>query len=141
MVRSRRNAGRRRRPGAAAVELALLLPLLAFLFVVAVDFARIFYYSLSVTNCARNGAIYACDETAALQSPYKSTEEAALSDASNLSPTPTVVSKSVLDGTTSFVEVTVTYEFQTLTKYPLVPSSVSVARTVRMRSIPAVPKF
>src|SRR5262245_7746433 len=33
-----------RRGGAAAVEMALLLPLLAFLCVISVDFARIFYY-------------------------------------------------------------------------------------------------
>jgi Flp pilus assembly protein TadG len=38
------------RSGASAVELALLLPFLVFLFVITVDFGRIFYYSLTLTN-------------------------------------------------------------------------------------------
>ena len=47
------------RPGVATVELAVVLPLLCFLFVIAVDFARVFYFDLTVANCARSGAIYA----------------------------------------------------------------------------------
>ena len=43
---------RRVRKGAQVVELAFLLPFLAFMFVIAVDWARIFYYSITVTNCA-----------------------------------------------------------------------------------------
>lgn len=44
--------------GSAAVELALLSPLLCFLFVVAIDYARVFYFTMAVTSCARNGALY-----------------------------------------------------------------------------------
>jgi Flp pilus assembly protein TadG len=44
--------GRERR-GAAIVELAILLPLLVFLFVIGTDFARSFYYSLTVANRRR----------------------------------------------------------------------------------------
>jgi Flp pilus assembly protein TadG len=48
-----------REAGAATVELAALLPFLCFLFVAAVDSARIFYDGITVQNCARNGACYA----------------------------------------------------------------------------------
>src|SRR2546426_1754505 len=133
----------KRRRGVAVVELAILLPLLAFLLVIAVDFARVFYFSLTVQNCARNGALWACDTVAVLDSPYKSVEEAALADAGFLSPPPTVSCQTVTDplGGASHVECTVTYQFSTITNYPLVPSSVSVARTVKMRMIATVPNF
>jgi TadE-like protein len=52
------------------VELAIILPLVAFLFVIAVDYARIFYYSLTVANCARNGALHLSDPFATVNSPY-----------------------------------------------------------------------
>jgi Flp pilus assembly protein TadG len=130
------------RSGAAAVELAILLPLLAFLFVIGVDYARIFYMSLTVANCARNGALYGCDPTAAATaSPYTSIQEAALADAGSLSPTPTVASQFGSDSSGNYVEVTVTFPFKTITNYPGVSNSINVSRTVRMRMIQAVPNF
>ena len=50
-----------RRRGAAVVELALLLPFLTFLLLITIDYCRLFYYSQVVTNCARNGAVFASD--------------------------------------------------------------------------------
>ena len=70
----RKNPGARR--GAAAVELALVLPFLAFLFVIAVDWSRIFYFTVIVTSCARNGALYASDPPNQPRSPYASVSEA-----------------------------------------------------------------
>src|SRR5260370_14368738 len=52
------------RPAAAAVELALLLPLLTLLLVISVDFARLYYHYMTITNCARNGAMWLCDPVA-----------------------------------------------------------------------------
>src|SRR5260370_40421031 len=52
-------ADHRRRPAAAATEMALLLPFVALLFVGAVDFCRVYYSSQTVQNCARSGALYA----------------------------------------------------------------------------------
>src|ERR1700677_382614 len=46
------------RRGAAAVELALLLPVLVFCSMMAVDFARVAYVQVTLQNCARNGALY-----------------------------------------------------------------------------------
>ena len=43
----------RRRSGAAVVELAVLLPLLVLCFVLAVDFARVFYFSLTLVGLSQ----------------------------------------------------------------------------------------
>jgi hypothetical protein len=48
----------RPRRALAAVEFAVLAPFLAFLFVLTVDFARVFHYQQVVEQCARNGALY-----------------------------------------------------------------------------------
>src|SRR5688572_33369045 len=85
------------RRGAAVVELALLLPLLVFLFLVAADFARVFYYSLTLTNCARAGALYASDPATMLESPYPNVQAAALADAANITPKPTITQSSGAD--------------------------------------------
>jgi hypothetical protein len=45
--------------GQALVEFALVLPLLALLLVVAIDFGRVFFGWISLTNAARVGANYA----------------------------------------------------------------------------------
>src|SRR2546428_12556492 len=105
----------KRRRGVAVVELAILLPLRAFLLVIAVDFARVFYFSLTVQNCARNGALWACDTVAVLDSPYKSVQEAALADAGFMNPTPTVSCQTVADVNWSHVECSVTYQFSNIT--------------------------
>lgn len=128
------------RRGTAAVELALLLPFLAFPFVVGVDYSRLFYHYLTVTNCARNGALYACDPVAAADSPYTSVQQPALADAANLSPTPTVTSTNGTDADgNAYVEVTVSYQFQTITSFPGFGGTVGLQRTVRMRVAPATP--
>ncbi len=132
---------RRHRRGVAVVELAVVLPLLAFLFVIAVDFGRLFYYSVTITNCARNGAMYACDPTGAVNSPYSSTNQAALADAANISPAPTVTSSTGSDNSGSYVQVTVSYNFRTITQFPGVPNNFTLTRTVKMRTVAAVPKF
>ena len=59
MLRS--NGKRQLRRGAATAELAILLPFLAFLFVIGSDWARIFYTSMTIQNAARNAAYYASE--------------------------------------------------------------------------------
>lgn len=128
------------RPAAATVELAVLLPLLAFLFVIGVDFARVYNPYVTVTNCARNGAAYgSLGTTQSLDTT--GIQAAALADAGDLSPPPTVTSTTLTDSAGNpCVEVTVTWTFQSVTNFPGVPSSLNVTRTVRMRVQPAVPK-
>src|SRR6266404_2057375 len=115
-------SGKRR--GVAAAELALLLPFLIFIFALAVDWSRLFYYSMIVDNCARNGAMYASDPYSLHQSPYSSITQAALADAPDMSPQPTVTSTSGKESNgTSYVDCTVTYTFQTTTSVPGIPQS------------------
>ena len=118
----------------------MVLPGLLFLTMATIDFSRVYYYSATVASCARNGALYACDGLAQADSPYTSVSQAALADASNLSPSPTVSSAVGVDSTgASYVEVTVTYTFQTIVNYPGIPSSSTVSRKVRMRVAPTTP--
>jgi len=139
------------RQGAQVVELALLLPFLAFMFVITVDWARIFYYSITVTNCARNGAMYmACQQSARTTfSPYTDSglvnlyvnsanpvNDAATADAPNLSPAPTVTTNTGSDTYGPYVEVTVSYMFHSVTGFSVgsfsVPSSTNLTSTCRV---------
>ncbi len=128
-----------RRKGAAAVELAVLLPLLTFLFLIATDYARIFYYSLTLENCARNGALCASNAFN-YPMPYSSVAQAAIADGASLSPALTASDVTVTNGTdangNSSVTVTINYTFQTITNYPGLPSSVNLVRSVEMRVAP-----
>ena len=152
---SRKHNARR---AAAAVEFALLAPFLAFMFVIAVDWARVFYYSIAVRNCARNGALYLSQKQSAktTSSPYTDSgyvnlyvnsaspvTAAALADAPDLTPAPTVTSASGSDSHGTYVEVTVSYKFQTVTNFSVgkfvVPSSTNVTNTVRMYVPPESP--
>jgi len=140
-LRSRRITGRvsaglaiaQRRKGAAVVELAILLPLLVFLFLIATDFARVFYFSLTLTNCARAGALYACDPAMMAESPFPSARAAALADATNLSPQPTITQDTGIDALgRPYVEVTAAHSFSTITGFPGIPRSLNLRRTVRL---------
>jgi Flp pilus assembly protein TadG len=135
------------RRGASAAELAVVLPLLIFILVIAADFARLYYYSITITSAARQGAINWYDNQnnpyAATLSPYPSPtyQQAALADATNLTPQPTVNVNSGTDAAGNpYVEVTVSGTFSTVTGYPGIPKTVNLSRTVRMRVPPAVPK-
>ena len=124
------------RSGAAAVELALLLPVLLFLFVAIIDFGRVFYYSQTVENAARAGALYLSDDDAVATSPYVNVTAASLADASNLNPQPTVVSSNGTDAAGNpYVRVTVSWSFHLIINYPGIPGTVSLARTVQMRKV------
>jgi Flp pilus assembly protein TadG len=127
-----------RRTGVAAVELAILLPLLAFLFVIAIDWARIFYYTMTVNDCARNGAMYLADPTTMSSSPYANYAEAALAGIT-VTPMPKVSSGSGSDANGAWVECTATYTFKTVTAFPGVPASTNLKKTVRMYTAPKVP--
>jgi Flp pilus assembly protein TadG len=129
------------RRAAAVAEFALVLPFLVFAFVAATDFARIFYYSIAVNNCARNGALYgSADTTHALDTA--GIQSAAQVDAINLALSQFGVSSSADSATSpTSVTVTVTYVFSTITSYPGIPSQMTLSRTVQMSVVPATPKF
>jgi hypothetical protein len=129
----------------AAVELAVVAPFLVFLFVVAVDFARVFYYAVAIDNCARNGAAFG-SQTAGTPNweggagQITSMQQAAVADGANLNPPVTADNVTVTNSTdadgNSCVVVTVNYTFSTLTNLPGVPSKVNLQRAAQMRIAP-----
>jgi Flp pilus assembly protein TadG len=139
-MRHRRHVRQTRR-AVAATELALLLPLLCFLFVITVDFARVFYFDLTVENCARCGAIYGGrNPNAAVDTDGIKAD--AQKDAGNLDLSQLTVTSTVDNPTApTMVTVTVTYPFSTLTSYPGVPASLRLSRTVKALVAPATPNF
>jgi Flp pilus assembly protein TadG len=121
-----------RRPGVAATEFAVLLPFLLILCFGIVDFCRLFYYSVIVTDCAVNGAIYLSSVMPPTQSPYASVSDAALAEAGDISPSPQVKGDSLTDADGNpAVTCTVTYTFTSLC--PAYSPSVTLQRTVQMR--------
>lgn len=131
---------RERRRGVAAVELAVLLPLLFFLFAVSLDYCRIFYYSVAVSNCARNGAAYGSTDYARARDIVGIQAAAQADGRFNLDPqllrvTPTT------DNALSYVQVTVTYPFTPITHFPGIPRQTNLSRTVRIPVVPAMPTF
>jgi Flp pilus assembly protein TadG len=129
----------RPRRGIATVELVVLLPLLALLVLIAVDWGRIFYCAIVVDNCARNAAAYLNDPYATINSPYSSVTNAALADAPNLNPQPTLSTASGTDTNGTYVDCTVTYNFQTISNFPGIPRTTTITRTVRVYQAPQSP--
>ncbi len=129
-----------KRRGVAAVELALLLPVLLLFFLIALDFGRVYYGSLTSSNCARNGALYESYSRPAgapQEFPYPNASQAAAADASHMNMNPaTDVSTT---GASGKVTVTVTHHFHTVTNYFNLPNPVDVNRRIVMREVPLVP--
>ncbi len=137
LLRCRRARARR---AAAVVEFALVLPFLMFVFLVAVDYCRVFYYSQVVTTCARNGALYLCDPNSPTQSHYSSLSAAATADADpTVASQMTVTSTSGSDTYGNYTIVTVTYPFTTMVSYPGIPRTTTIKRTAKVRPAPSVP--
>ena len=137
-MRRRRAKPLRARPGLAVVELAVLLPFLSALFAFAVDYARVFYFDLTLVNAARNGAVYGSQnpstalDTAGIQA-------AVLRDAPNLDTQQLTVTSSTSGTNPTMLSVTVSYPFTTITQYPGIPHRITLSRTVQMSVTPLTP--
>jgi Flp pilus assembly protein TadG len=141
-----RNAGRRSwRRGLAAVELAMLLPLLVFVCMLVVDFARVLYAMMILQNCARNGALYEFYSTAgcALPPGWTSLSAAVQADAGNLSVTIPSTSNgnsnpySPAADSSNYVTVTVQCDFTLLTLgsdagFPAIGNAMMLTQSVSM---------
>lgn len=152
-----RSQRRKSRAGAAAVELAVLLPFLMFLLVISVDYARMFYFGVTLQNCARNGSYFASNypNNSHIYTDlygYTSLDDAIRRDASDLSPQPTYTVRYGTAAAGPFnltekpagdchVQVTVYWTFNSITRFPGLPSQVNVGRTAVMRVAPAMPSF
>jgi Flp pilus assembly protein TadG len=132
------------RRGAAVVETAILVSLLALLFGAAVDFARVYYYQLTIINCARNGAHFGSNlrsyqETAWVNST-DDVKAAAVADGAGLNPPLTTDQVNVVSGTGSDgnnnITVTVSYPFKTILTFPGFGNTINLQATVKMRVAP-----
>jgi Flp pilus assembly protein TadG len=131
--------------GQSYAELALALPAMVLLFVVAVDFGRLFYTYIGVINAARAGAQYGMLNiaNAANTSGMQKVAEDDGSSIPNLSVTATLCTCGTPTSTATscgaststyctddpqgnYVVVTATAPFATIVKYPGVPSSVTL---------------
>jgi hypothetical protein len=119
-----------------------MAPFLTFLFVAATDYARIFHASLIVDNCARNGAIYASNVFTNTQwqgtsGQIASAQAAAVAEGTGLSPALTAANVAVSNGKdadgNTVVIVTVTYPFNTISRFPGIPSQVNLVSNAQMR--------
>jgi Flp pilus assembly protein TadG len=134
------NPSRRSRPrrGAAAAELAIAGTVLFVLMTIGVDFGRLFFDYLTITSCARDGALLGAQNSQNITdnaSGDSAMTTAALKDVSSWSTPPTASAKGgVTDANgNKCVTCTVNYTFQTLIKYPGFSQSYTISRTVQMR--------
>jgi Flp pilus assembly protein TadG len=128
---------RRSRPAAAAAEFAVLLPFLAFVFVLGVDLCRVFYVTQIVQNCAYAGALYASQTASSSSSPQTAAQQAAVAEGTSLNPalTASQVTYTPPDSNNN-IKVTVNYTFNTLTNYPGIQNSWAITRSVTMTVAP-----
>lgn len=129
----------RSRSGVSAVELALLLPLLCMLFVLAIDFARVFYFTMVVTNCARSGAIYG-SQNPTTANDASGISAIAIKDGGDLNSQLLNVTSSTDSATNpTYVIVTATYSFTTITNFPGIAGVTNLSRSIRMTVTPLTP--
>lgn len=81
-LRSRPAVGPRTR-GQALVEFALILPIMMFLLLIAVDVGRMFATYISVSNGAREGALYAVQHPTDAAGGWTATKVVARQEAGN----------------------------------------------------------
>jgi Flp pilus assembly protein TadG len=135
----------RARRGIAAVELAVMLIVLSPLFVLTIDFARLFYYQVTIQNCARNGALYGASlrsyQESAGVSPYTDIYAVTLAEGSNLSPPLTNSNVTVTTGGkgsdgNANVKVAVAYTFNSITRFPGLGTQITLNASASMRVAP-----
>jgi Flp pilus assembly protein TadG len=130
-----------RRQGAFAAELAIVLPLLVFMLVIAVDFCRVYYCCQVVEACTESGALYASEN--ARRNPNTTTDDsdaaiqAAVAEGTTLNPPLTAASVSVTTGSGT-ATVTVTYQLNLVTSFPGMPARLTITRSTTMTMAPQV---
>ena len=121
--------------GQSLLELALITPVFLILVLGVIDYGRVYFAYVSVTNSARTGADYAAG-SAEQAADVDAIRAAALTETSELLDTsPTNPSVAVSTGTDAngleYADVTTTYTFNTLISWPGLPNSIDLERTVR----------
>lgn len=131
-----------RRRGAAAIEFAVVLPMLMLMLLGGADFGRCFHSAMAITNAARAGAEYGAMHPfdASSQAGWQAGVQQAAID--ELSGSPlfdagqlTVVANSITEADGSCrVEVQVAYPFRTIFSW-FYSSSLTLQQTAVMRTI------
>jgi Flp pilus assembly protein TadG len=139
----------RHRQGAAAVEFAIILPLLVTIVLGCVDFGRFAYSYIALTNAARAGAAFGCMNvytTATLGDWTVLVKKAAADEMvqqTGFDPTKLEVAVTPITETTGLklkrVKVEATYPFKTIVNWPGLPTGngtpLAMKRTVVLRAI------
>jgi Flp pilus assembly protein TadG len=130
---------RQPRRGAAAVEAAVILPVLLIFIAGIVDIGRLPKYADTLTNAARIGAQYGCTNTttAADTTSISAMVKAELTNenltVSGTNPVITITTPTV--SSTQFISVQVTYSLSGTSVFTFFPVS-SITRTVQMPMMP-----
>ena len=136
--------------GNALIEFAFILPLMGLLLVGAIDFARVFYSGVTLTNAVRAGLSYghlnvgkAKDFTAIMQRVVDEGQDIGLElgdvTAQNFCEcadgTAIACNQSCTEGAPRlYIEVTADWTFTTMVNYPGIPNTVAMHRVGRMRA-------
>lgn len=119
--------------GQAMVELALLLPILVFGLIGGADMARAYAAQLSTQNAARAGAEAAVLGAATTDAQIATYARAELAGPGlNASAATVTVTHTTVSGV-NYVRVRVSYVWNTLVPWPLVPNTVTFDRSTQMR--------
>ena len=135
--------------GSALVELAVVGPLLVLMVLGVADFGRVLYTSIILSHAARAGAQYGA-QTNGTTSDSAGIEQAAEEEAADIGSI-TVSSSRICECTGAgsvsctattcagygvprvFVAVTASTTFQTIVPYPLIPNTVPLSITAKVR--------
>jgi len=131
------------RRGAAAIEFAIVLPILLTVLLGATDFGRFSYSAIAVSNAARSGAAFgsmnpldsnsqAAWHAAVRQAAIDELSESPAFDLSKLTVTATSTTES---GGLRRVSVQVAYPFRTVIAWSFIPGSLNLQHTVVMRGM------
>lgn len=115
MVRSDRSRARQRHDrGAAAVEMALVMPLLLLIVCAIIDFGRMYNTQITITQAAREGARAAAYGQSAAQ-----IEDRVDLATSSLAEPVNVTSTTTCPNSNDVAEVTVQYDFEFVTPFAM----------------------
>ena len=132
---------RNRRSGAAAVEFAIVLPVLVTILLGATDFGRFAYSAIAVANAARAGAAFGSMNSSSAYSAWQTgvqnavTDEMSNSSFLNTANVTIVVSTTTESTGLSRVSAQVTYPFTTIVNWSFIPSSFNLQHTCVMRCL------
>src|SRR3984893_4062704 len=133
--------------GQAAVEVALIAPVLVVLLMIVGEFLRIYYTTIELNNAAQAGVQYGI-HSPANASDLQGMQQAALNDGSDISGMTAVATEycecsdgsSVSCGTAGacsdervYIEVDTAATFYTLTDWPGIPRSIALSGKAIMR--------